>query len=558
MIPILRSLRSLVAPPARLLLLAILTAGCTGEAPGDTPDRTPADLPAPVAPPTTPGPWELAVHGARVVDGSGAASFEGGVLVHEGRIVYVGPLDPDTLEAGMVAVAVDAGGRVLAPGFIDAHAHGDPLDTPGFPNFLAQGVTTVLLGMDGGSPRASELAGIMARVEAMGPWSNVGWLAGHGTLRMESGMGYAPSTPEGRERLAALVEQAMEAGALGLSLGLEYDAGLPADAEELARVGQVVAARDGIISSHMRNEDADQVEASLEELLEQGRSSGARVHASHLKVVLGSDPAQADRILARMDRARAEGVRVSADVYPYTASFTGIGILFPDWARPPADYAQVREARRAELATHLRDRVAGRNGPEATLFGTGPYAGRTLAEAAEARGIPYEEVLVELGPSGARAAYFVMDDAMMTRFLLDEHTVVSSDGSPTMGHPRGYGAFARVIRRYVVEENRLSLEAAVRKMSGQTADLFSLADAARVGTPRGYIRPGFAADLVLFDPAEVMDVADFEEPHQLARGMHGVWVNGVRVLDAEADAGAGPSSDASGGPGQVVRRTGSE
>jgi len=534
------------------LVLALLSAaaGCTGEAPESAAGTIGEARPA-ADPPRAPGPWDLAIHGARIVDGSGAASFHGGVLVLGGEIVYVGPLDPDTLGAGMVGEAVDAAGRVLAPGFIDAHAHGDPLDTPGFPSFLAQGVTTVLLGMDGGSPRASALAGVMAQVEARGPWTNVGWLAGHGTLRMESGMGYAPSTPQGRERLAALVEQAMDAGALGVSLGLEYDAGLPADAEELTRVGEVVAARDGIISSHMRNEDADQVEASLEELLEQGRSSGARVHVSHLKVVLGSDPAQADRILAQMDHARAEGIRVSADVYPYTASFTGIGILFPDWARPPADYDQVRRARRDELATYLRERVAARNGPEATLFGTGPHAGMTLAQAAEARGIPYEEVLVELGPSGARAAYFVMDDAMMSRFLLDEHTVVSSDGSPVMGHPRGYGAFARILRRFVVEEERLSLEAAVRKMSGQTADLFGISDPARVEAPRGYLRPGLAADMVLFHPDEVVDLADFEEPHQLARGMHGVWVNGVRVWDAEA----GPRPDAGGGPGKVVRRT---
>jgi N-acyl-D-amino-acid deacylase len=557
-----------VASPLALVFSLLLFGGCGGEAGEARPGSGGGSLgegagsPPPAAPPLVEGPWDLAIHGARIVDGGGGEPFEGGVLVHEGRIVYVGPLDPDTFvvvprsgadapdPVRAFASLVDAQGRVLAPGFIDAHAHGDPLQTPGFPNFLAQGITTILLGMDGGSPRASALSGVMAEAEALGPWLNVGWLAGHGTLRMESGMGYQPSTPEGRERLAALVGQAMDAGALGLSLGLEYDAGLPADAGELVRVGQEVAARDGIISSHMRSEDADRVEDSLEELLAQGAGSGARVHASHLKVVLGDDPALADRILARMDRARAEGVRVSADVYPYTASFTGIGILFPDWARPPADYDQVAPARRDELLAHLRARVESRNGPGATLFGTGPYAGRTLAEAAEAEGKPFEEVLFELGPGGARAAYFVMDDAVMTRFLLDEHTVVSTDGSPVMGHPRGYGAFALVLRRFVVEEEALSLSQAVRKMSGQTADLFGLSDAERVGTPRGYLRPGFAADLVLFHPHEVEDTADFEEPHRLARGMHGVWVNGVRVVEA----GDAPRPEAEGGPGAVVRR----
>ncbi len=555
--------------PSSLFLLPLLLflGGCQGEA-GEARPGAGAPLaedpaaPAPAAPPLVEGPWELAIHGARIVDGSGGEPFEGGVIVHEGRIVYVGPLDPDTFvvvaRSGAdapdpvtpFASLVHAEGRVLAPGFIDAHAHGDPLQTPGFANFLAQGITTILLGMDGGSPRASALAGVMAEAQALGPSVNVGWLAGHGTLRMESGMGYEPSTPEGRERLAALVGEAMDAGALGLSLGLEYDAGLPADAEELVRVGEEVAARDGIISSHMRSEDADRVEDSLEELLAQGAGSGARVHASHLKVVLGDDPGLADRILARMDRARAEGIRVSADVYPYTASFTGIGILFPDWARPPADYDAVAPARRDELLTYLRDRVNARNGPGATLFGTGPYAGRTLAQAAEAEGKPFEEVLFDLGPAGARAAYFVMDDAVMARFLLDEHTVVSTDGSPIMGHPRGFGAFALVLRRFVVEEEALPLAQAVRKMSGQTADLFGLSDAERVGLPRGYLRPGFAADLVLFHPHEVEDTADFEEPHRLARGMYGVWVNGVRVVEA----GRAPGMEAEGGPGAVVRR----
>jgi len=526
-----------------------LTVGC---APADGPASSSAqngaawDLPVP--PPTVPGPWDLAIHGARVVDGSGAPARLGGVLVHQGDIVYVGPLDPDTLD---VLAQVDAAGRVLAPGFIDPHAHGDPLQTPGFPNFLAQGVTTVFLGMDGSSPRAQALAGVMAQTDAMGPWVNVAWLAGHGTLRMESGMGYAASTPEGREALAALVAMAMDAGAFGLSTGLEYDAGLPADAEELARIGVEVARRDGIISSHMRNEDADQVEASLEELLTQGAQSGARVHASHLKVVLGSDPAQAARILNRMNEARAQGIRISADVYPYTASFTGISILFPDWARPPADYAAVAVERRDELLAHLEGRVNARNGPAATLFGSGPWSGKTLEEAARETGRPFPELLAELGPSGARAAYFVMSDEVMTAFLLDPHTVVASDGSPVMSHPRGYGSFARVIRRHVVDEGALSLEAAVARMSGSTATLFGLANPDRLERPRGFIRPGFAADLVLFDPAQVRDTADFENPFQLAEGMWKVWVNGVEAWSEGGE--ANPASETEGGPGRTLR-----
>jgi N-acyl-D-amino-acid deacylase len=526
------------------------TAGCGGsDAPGAESMKVP-DAPAAASPPTVPGPWDLAVHGAQVVDGSGEAAWAGGLLAVDGQIVYVGPLDPDTLAAELAdAEIIDAEGRVLAPGFIDAHAHGDPLETPGFPNFLAQGVTTIVLGMDGGSPPAGELAGVMAATERLGPWTNVAWLAGHGTLRQESPLGFGAPTAEGLEALAALVSQALDAGALGVSTGLEYDSGRPATADELARVGQEVARRGGIVSSHMRNEDADQVEASLAELIEQGRRSGARVHASHLKAVLSSDPALADRVLGLMDAARAEGLEVSADVYPYTASFTGIGILFPDWARPPASYEAAVAGRRDELLAHLRARVESRNGPGATLFGSGPWAGRTLEEAAAAAGVPFEELLLELGPSGARAAYFVMDDAIMSRFLLDPHTVVSSDGSPGMAHPRGYGAFARMLRRFVAEEGALPLEEAVRKMSGLTADLFRISDPAYVGVPRGYLRPGFAADFVVFDLERIADTADFENPHRLAEGLHGAWVNGTRAWGGGIAPGAGTAA----GPGAVVR-----
>jgi N-acyl-D-amino-acid deacylase len=554
--PLVRAI-SILAPrilaPLVLAPLTLASAACTASDDPGAGSRAGAgaDAFAPFfgAPPVAEPPYDWALGDALLVDGSGAPARSGGALVKDGKIVYVGPLDPDTVEA-RERWMLD--GRVLAPGFIDAHAHGDPLETPGFPNFLAQGVTTVFLGMDGSSPRAGALEGIMDRTDALGPLVNVGWLAGHGSLRMESGMGYDPSTPEGREILASLVGAAMDRGAFGVSLGLEYDAGLPADAEELARIGVEVAARGGIISSHMRNEDADQVEASLAELIEQGRASGARVHASHLKVVLGRDPGQATRILAQMDRARAEGVLVSADVYPYTASFTGISILFPDWARPPHDYAQVSVARRDELLDHLRGRVLARNGPEATLFGSGPWSGKTLEAAAAETGRPFEELLLDLGPSGARAAYFVMDDAVMTRFLLDPHTVISSDGSPVMSHPRGYGSFARILRRFVVEERALSLEDAVARMSGRTAALFGLSDPARVELPRGLLRPGFAADLVVFHPHEVRDAADFVNPFQLAEGVAAVWVNGVRVWAP----GAGtPTPDAAtaGGPGRALR-----
>jgi N-acyl-D-amino-acid deacylase len=470
------------------------------------------------------GPWDLLIHGGSVVDGSGAPAFRADLLIRDGVIDFVGRVEPGSVE---VAEHFDATGLAVTPGFIDAHAHGDPIADAGFQNFLAMGVTTILLGQDGAGPEAGTLAAHMDEVDGAHPGVNVAYLLGHNTLRRESDVGFGDPGSAGLARMSTLVERALDAGAFGVSTGLEYDPGTRAGMEELVAVARPVAERGGVVMSHMRSEDQDRVEASLAELLEQGRRSGARVHASHLKIVLGSDTTQARRLLSALAEARRDGPGASADVYPYTASFTGLSILFPEWARPPNDYARVVAERRPELAEHLRARVESRNGPGATLFGSGPWAGRTLEEAARETGTPFEEVLIALGPGGASAAYFVMDEGVMATFLRDPWVAVSSDGSPTMRHPRGYGAFPRIIRRFVVEEEMITLEEAVRKMSGLTASIIGLDDQARVETPRGMIRVGWAADLVAFHPDEVRDLADFEQPHRLAEGMRRVWVGGA-------------------------------
>lgn len=472
---------------------------------------------------TPPAPYDWLIAGGTVVDGTGEPGRAADILVRDRRIAFIGRVDPDTVD---VRQHYDAHGLVVAPGFIDAHAHGDPTGDGAFENFLAMGVTTLVMGQDGGGPAAASLADHLNAVDDARPGVNIAYLVGHNTIRRESGVEHGAPGPDGLRRMVRLVERGLEAGAFGLSTGLEYDPGGRADADELAAIAVPVAARRGVVMSHMRSEDADRVEAALAELIEQGRRSGARVHASHLKVVLGDDPAQAERLIDLMAAARAEGIGVTGDVYPYTASFTGLAILFPEWARPPHVYADVVRDRRDELADHLRRRVESRNGPEATLLGTGPWAGRTLADVAAEQGRPFEDILIELGPGGASAAYFVVDEAVMRRFLRDPYVAVSSDGSPTMLHPRGHGAFARVIRRYVVEEGMLTIEEAVRKMSGLTAAVVGLDDPDRVQLPRGQLREGWAADLSVFDPAGVRDRAGYDDPHQLAEGFRAVWVGG--------------------------------
>ena len=461
------------------------------------------------------------IKGGKVFDGQEQLSSGTDVLIRSDTIAYVGWVDSARIQPGRI---INAHGQWVSPGFIDTHAHGDTRRTPEFGNFLSMGVTTICLGQDGSSPNVPDFSSWMAGVERTVPGVNVAMFIGHGTLRQQSGTGYAPKPePEQMKRMEELLHDALRAGGFGMSTGLEYTPGIYAGEEELLRLARVVGEHGGMIMSHMRNEDNDAIEASLRELLRQGRY--CNVQASHLKVVYGKGAQRAEEILAIMDSARAASAyRVTADLYPYTASYTGIGIVFPTWAKAPNDYATVVRTRRAELLAALREKVIARNGPEATLFGTVPYAGKTLAEVAREQGKPFEEVLLEIGPGGASGAYFVMDESLQARLLQDPHVMVCSDGSPTMHHPRGYGSFARIIEDFVRKEGLLTLPEALHKMTALPAHTLGLTD-------RGRLAPGAKADLLVFDPAEVEARADFSQPHRLARGFDWVLVNGKIAVE---------------------------
>jgi N-acyl-D-amino-acid deacylase len=473
--------------------------------------------------------YDLLITNAVIIEGSGELSYEGSILVRDGIIVDFGEVNVDY---DRVQNVIDAEGKVVSPGFIDTHSHGNALETRRFDNFLSMGATTITLGQDGSSPGGRNVERWMNEVNAVGTGPNIVHLMGHNTLRREVEAPREPGLDDSYiTSMREILRASLEAGSFGMSTGLEYDHGTFADMDELVALANEVAEVDGIIISHMRNEDDDKIEESVTELLDQGRGSGARVQASHIKIVFGNDPRQAESVLQLMNAAREEGVEVTADVYPYTASYTGIGIVFPDWALPPNDYQEVVANRRDDLAEYLRNRVNMRNGPEATLFGTEPWAGMTLADVAEQLDKPFEDVLIDdIGPRGAGAAYFVMNEDVMRRFLIDPYVMVSSDGSPTMRHPRGYGSFAKIIRQYVNEEDLLSLEEAVYKMSGLPAKTLGLSNPAKVEVPRGLIREGFAADLLIFNPDQVIDTATFEEPHTYAEGFDWVFVNGVAVI----------------------------
>jgi N-acyl-D-amino-acid deacylase len=481
-----------------LLFLSLLLMGC---GPGDpAPDSMTVDL---------------LIRNGQVLDGNGSDPISADVVVDAGRILRIGA---DAGAGVRAARVIDAAGRSVAPGFIDPHSHGDPLETPAFENFLAMGVTTITLGQDGDSPELPSLAVWLDEVAGRGIGVNLAMFVGHGTLRTLSGIGMDPDPdPEALQALFELLDAELDV-CFGLSSGLEYNPGLNASAAELEGLARVVGARDRMIMSHVRNEDDGALAASIAELLKQGES--ARVHVAHLKSVYGRGAARAEEILARLEDARTAGMQVSADSYPYSASYTGISLLFPVWAKTADQFELAVQTRRQELADYLRDRVNARNGPEATLLGMEPFVGETLAEVSTRLEMPFEELLIDvIGPQGGYAAYFVMDDALQSRLIVDPNVSISSDGSPTGFHPRGHGTFARVIERYVVDEARMSLSEAVRKMTSLPADTIGLRD-------RGRLEPGLAADIVIFDPARVRALADYIDPHRLAEGFDVVIVNG--------------------------------
>src|SRR5690606_24599911 len=287
---------------------------------------------------------------------SGRPGSRTDVLVRGDRIERIGRIG--TGDARGLRVG-DGGGRGLAPGFIDLHTPGGPLQSA-YTQYLAMGVTTVLLGQDGGSPAlrdsgraADSLPAWMDAVAATKPDVNVATLSGHGALRRRAGIDDGTRKPSDAqlERLQAILDADLRAGAFGMSTGLEYVPGRYAEMRELAALGPVVARHDGVAMSHMRSEDAGEVEASLRELAE--AAGPARAHASHLKVVHGRGEAEAEALLAHLGALPRRGPPMSADAYPYEASYTGVGILFPEWALPPADYEAVRAARGDELRAWL-------------------------------------------------------------------------------------------------------------------------------------------------------------------------------------------------------------
>ena len=462
-----------------------------------------------------------------LLDGSGAPARRASVRLVGDRIADVGALTPRAGE-----VVVDGAGLTLAPGFVDTHSHADRALTGGSDALgaLSQGITTVVVGQDGGAPYP--LADFFAALERRGMPLNVAAYAGHNTIRRRvmAADFRRHATADEQRRMRELLAAELAAGALGLSTGLEYDPGIYSDRGEVLALARVAAAVGGRYISHLRSEDRE-FWSAVDEILAIGREAGMPVQISHAKLAMVSSWGRADSLIRVLDRARATGVNVTADVYPYRYWQSGLSVLFP--ARDFAD----RTA--AEFA--LRE-VAPPDGITLTAYGPdSTLRGRTVTEIARLRGTDPATTLMALvqaaeaaeaagRPSGQGIIATSMVEPDIERLLAWPHANVCTDGELDGSHPRGFGSFPRVLGHYVRGRRIVTFAEAVRKAT-------SLA-AANVGLPdRGRIVRGAPADLVLFDTTTVADRATPADPHAVSAGVAKVWVNGVLAYAAGTTTG---------------------
>jgi N-acyl-D-amino-acid deacylase len=482
------------------------------------------------APKTAPDAGPALITGATVIDGTGEPGRRASVRLAAGLIAAVGALSPEPGER-----VVDGTGLVLAPGFIDTHSHadGDIFEHPDALAAVSQGITTVIGGQDGGS--SYPLEKYLSRLRRHPAAINVGMYGGHGTYR-ERVMGKdfrRPATGAELARMETMLAEDMRAGAFGLATGLEYDPGIYSAPGEVVALAKVAAAYGGRYISHIRSEDRDFWKA-IDEIIDIGRQARLPVQVSHMKLAMRSLWGHSDDLLRRLDEARASGVDITADVYPYTYWHSTLTVLFPQ-----------RDFANRDTAAFVLKEVAAPDGLLMGRFDPDPkYVGMTLAQIATQRGTDPVTTLIDMireseamrsrrHPDTESVIGTSMDENDVRRLVAWEHSNVCTDGELDGRHPRGFGSYPRILGRYVRDDKVLTLEGAIHRMTGLAAAHMGLAD-------RGLVKPGMKADLVLFDPATVIDHATLEQPQALSAGIVRVWVNGTPVWSDGSATGSRP------------------
>ena len=484
-----------------------------------------------------PSGYDLVLHNGRIVDGTGSPWYRGDVAITGDTIVAIAPsID------GAAARTIDVHGQVIAPGFIDIHTHARRgiFDVPTAPNYVRQGVTTLIEGPDGSSPLP--LAPFLARLDALAKTPNIGLFVGQGSVRdAVIGSVDRKATPEEIQKERDLVEQAMKDGAFGLSTGLFYVPGTFTPTEEVIELAKVAGKYGGMHESHQRDE-ASHLLDSVRETIRIGEEGHLPTQISHAKAMGAASWGKSEEMLRLIDEARARGVDVTLDQYPYTASSTSVAAaLMPAWLLEGGNAQTLARLKdpvtRAKAKLEVIERIKNERGggdPKNVQFASCAFDpslnGKNLADATHRRDLTEtvenaaETAMWIVENGGCSGIFHAISEDDIVRILKHPATMIGSDGEiPVFGranpHPRSYGTFARVLGVYVREKRVITLEDAIRKMTSFPAARLRLTD-------RGVLRPGMKADIAVFDPGVVRDTATYDKPHAYAEGFSVVIVNG--------------------------------
>lgn len=481
--------------------------------------------------------YDTIIRNGMIFDGNGGESFKGDIGIINDTIAFIGDLSNANGKN-----EIDAKGNAVTPGFIDTHSHhaGNPFTHRDFPAAVSQGITTIIIGQDGGSN--FPLADFYKKIADTSVAVNIGSYSGHNTIRDSIlGKNYKRiATKDEIEKMKVLLRQDMEAGAIGFSTGLEYDPGIYSTNEEVLQLAKEVAPYGGRYISHIRSEDR-YYWIAMDEIINIGKEAKIPVQVSHIKLAMHNIWGKADSLINIFNEARKNGIDITADIYPYAFWNSTIRVLFPD-----RNFSDEKEA---ELI--LKEITL----PEDIILGSydlqPEYAGKNLTEIAKLENKTPARMLVELiarldecekkknSECGENIMATSMAEADIIKLMNWPHTNICSDGSSSGTHPRGYGAFTRVLGKYVRNEKTMPLTEAVQKMTALAAKNLGI-------KKRGMIQTGYFADIVIINSETVEDKATVAEPHKLSEGIENVFVNGILVFENKKTTGKYP--------GKIIKR----
>lgn len=490
--------------------------------------------------------FDLVIINARIIDGTGNPWFRGSIAIKDGKIAKIGRFDKAETK-----LIIDAKNQIVAPGFIDVHAHTEDIfGNPTAENFIRMGVTSLVTGNCGGS--VTDVAEFLGRYKEKPLAVNLATLIGHNSVRSKAmGLDNRAPTAEEQAKMNEIVEQAMKDGAVGLSTGLIYVPGTFSKTEEVVELAKVASRYGGTYASHIRDEGND-VAAAITEAINIGEQANMPIEISHFKISSKALWGETPMIIGLVKSARDRGLTVTVDQYAYTASSTSLDVRMPNWAvaggREEGKKRLADPETRKKIVAEMKQDLKKKKFKDysfayvASFRAKPEFNGKNIKEITKiARDKDklddqIEQIFDMYSNGGAQMVYRVMDETDVQNIMREPFTMIASDsGVRAFGsgvpHPRGYGNNARVLGRYVRELKIVTLEDAIRKMTSLPAQTFNLRD-------RGQIREGFAADLVIFDASQVTDKATFEQPHQYAEGFSNVIVNGQVVFDGTKMTGA--------------------